>query len=418
MQDDRVNGICGVSRLLGCYYLHPQVIPLPNTKSIILPHNSSYIILATHGLWKYLTQKEIIRMSRASYEPNLYAHRLADIAIGCGCPLDVSVVVIKLNLPKVSTYSRNGFDNLSDHQKKLSVISTESGQEVVYTNQEEYESDLEEEEEEVTNIDDLMEDAFIDDDILPSKDNSHLDSEALRSISPEQLDALVLTVPTVPEMTPIEEASLDGDSEDDLILRGSLIEIDNEHEDNDENKEENIKPVVHLSLPPKEDDRRTSAVSDDIQSYNIITDENVVPPLEMFKELSEVSPNDEYDSKTFPRESTNASKYRITDPKKIGFSLDTSYEQTQSVPMISSDNDSDDDNYELTPAQLELRRRFSAPNPEILKMNEAISQIDDHDNEAISTDMNKVKRKRSFVQASYTRLSRHLVASDSSLKLQ
>ena len=357
-------------------------------------------------------------MSRASYEPNLYAHRLADIAIGCGCPLDVSVVVIKLNLHKVSTYSRNGFDNLSDHQKKLSVISTESGHEVVYTNQEEYESDLEEEEEEVTNIDDLMEDAFIDDDILPSKDNSHLDSEALRSISPEQLDALVLTVPTVPEMTPIEEASLDGDSEDDLILRGSLIEIDNEHEDNDENKEENIKPVVHLSLPLKEDDRRTSAVSDDIQSYNIITDENVIPPLEMFKELSEVSPNDEYDSKTFPRESTNASKYRITDPKKIGFSLDTSYEQTQSVPMISSDNDSDDDNYELTPAQLEMRRRFSAPNPEILKMNEAISQIDDHDNEAISTDMNKVKRKRSFVQTSYTRLSRHLVASDSALKLQ
>ena len=40
----------------------------------------------------------MLKTTATSLDPNLFARELADIAIGCGCPLDVSVIVVKLNM--------------------------------------------------------------------------------------------------------------------------------------------------------------------------------------------------------------------------------------------------------------------------------------------------------------------------------
>ena len=150
--------VCGVSRLLGCYYLHPQVIPLPNTKSIqSVPTNSSYIIIASHGLLKFLTHKEILKMTAASLDPNLFARELADMAIGCGCPLDVSVIVVKLNMDN----TRVGLEEEGAGPKRISTASGDH--DIIFGEGVANESVIDEEEEEVTNIDEIMEEAFQED---------------------------------------------------------------------------------------------------------------------------------------------------------------------------------------------------------------------------------------------------------------
>lgn len=425
--------MCGVSRLLGCYYLHPQVIPLPNTKSINpLPPNSNYIILGSHGLWKFLTHKEIAKMSRGNLDPNLHARHLADMAIGCGCPLDVSVIVIKLKTLKSSYFSapKLGLEKpLGSSHKRISTLS---GNEDLVFAEGDYESEEEEEEEEgeeVTNIDDIMEEAFNDDDMVTMA-TENLDSQALRTISPDQLDALVLGAPPtqVKEMPIIVADS--NSSRDSLIIQGSLIDVE-EGEEGDEEEEEEEEEVTVLArdvevitetLPTitlngasgdnsDDYDKRLSTISGQMQYTVTKGDANIFDNVD--QDLSDLPTlhDDDYKPKTFPRKTSRdrASVY----PTRIQLNLESSYEQTQSAPLKTSDNEQDNDD-DTSSDSSQDQRRFSAPNPAILQVNRAISQINKTQRSAIEN-ASKVARKKSFVESSYSRLSRHLVSSDSNL---
>ena len=421
-----MNGVCGVSRLLGCYYLHPQVIPLPHTKSIpSLPPNSTYIIIGSHGLLKFLTHKEIIKMSKSGLEPNLFARQLADMAVGCGCPLDVSVVVVKLDMSS-ARLSRG------DVGIRNNRVSTGSGDhDIVFLETEGYESEEEDElgeGEEVTNIDDIMEEAFNEDDTIPMASNSALESEGLRSISPDQLDALIQDQAEPQVQQPLEMPIIQADSNssrDSLILHGSMADLtQQEGEDDDEETgflSCEVELISETPLKPNDSDkkdekteRRPSTVSGNKQEYNVSGEGSNI--FGMTQEMADLLPLEEdYQPKTFPRKTSRSNVH----PKSIDFNT---FDQTQSVPAmyssnedISNDNDPDDEDTEYSLEALKRRRR-SAPHPDIQKFNKAISRIDDRSAVRGALDRARVERKKSFVESSYSRLSRHIVSSDTDIR--
>ena len=351
-----------------------------------VPTNSNYLILASHGLWKFLTYKEVVRMSRGSYEPPVFARKLADVAIGCGCPLDVSVLVVKLNLERAFLKSFEKGPVQSEVSKRYSTVSG-----VTFEDEEAYESeDLEEEEEiETTNIDDIIEEAFLEDSLV-QQENSHLESDALRAISPDQLDALIMSSPNVNDVPVIEYLNSES-----LILQGSSEDL---HEDiAPQEEEEELQHTSILPIPESSNNSRpisSTSSTGDTQTY-IIDDDK---PIELLQDIPEMSPlEDDYEtSKTFPR-----NKVQL---KNIDFKLDSSFDQAQSVPADINSSE-----------QKEVKRRFSSPsNPALQTMNRVMSEMES-DEEGSER---KLMRKRSFVQTSYSRLSRHLVSNSSIHSIQ
>ena len=85
---------------MGVYHLWPQIIPIPSTESVELRMEDEYIIIATDSLWKYITYEQIIHEVRSMSDLIQAAKRLRDLAVAYGSQVDVSVVVIKLNIDR------------------------------------------------------------------------------------------------------------------------------------------------------------------------------------------------------------------------------------------------------------------------------------------------------------------------------
>lgn len=118
-QDYRVNGVCGTSRLVGCYHLGPEVIPAPSTESIMLQPGDDYIILGSDSLWKHVSHELAIRIVRRASSASSAARELRDLAVGYGCKTDVSVIVVQLNIPEGSeppVHSENLISELESDQ--------------------------------------------------------------------------------------------------------------------------------------------------------------------------------------------------------------------------------------------------------------------------------------------------------------
>ncbi len=156
-KDGRVNGVCSASRLLGCYYLWPQVIPAPSTESVELRVGDEYIVLGTDSLWKHMTYEQIIHDVRSIADPIRAAKRLRDTAVAHGCTSDVSVVVVKLNIDRGSLSH-----NVLELNKLTSLDASDSS---------DSDTDEEEEEEGVTNIDDVLSDSEGEDEAGISTEN-------------------------------------------------------------------------------------------------------------------------------------------------------------------------------------------------------------------------------------------------------
>lgn len=359
-----MNGVCGVSRLLGCYYLYPQVIPLPSTKSITLPPFTNYLVIGTHGLWKYITQKEIYKCIR-SYrrDPGICSKRLSDLAIAGGCPLDVSVIVVKIvlgeDLVGASSVALNGAVNLDS---SINMI------------QEEEEDD--EEDNAITNIDDLMEESFSDN-IHSSPDKSYLESEGLKVLSPDQLDALVNKDMAVEDLVD-EVMSVEDDGE--LIREGSSY---SETERDDITDEE----LQELS---GELNRRESVMSTGKTDYNVqmSLEKNLAAARGNTIEISDDNESEDIGSSD---ESVSSIEYHQQTNNNV--------KSAKSVPEIKAE-------YEM---QMKDNNEM---NPTLKNINTVISNIDDdltpeEEEEFTRIRGGNVKRKKSFVQSSYNRLSRH-----------
>lgn len=134
-----MNGVCGTTRLVGCYHLGPEVIPAPSTFSLPLTPGDDHIILGTDSLWKHVSRETAVRVvSQPQQTPGSAARVLRDLAVGCGSRNDISVIVIRLTMGA-------GLGESTVHPEESVTSERDRDQS--------YEEDVE-----FTNIDDLLSD--------------------------------------------------------------------------------------------------------------------------------------------------------------------------------------------------------------------------------------------------------------------
>ena len=179
-QDNRVNGVCGTSRLVGCYHLWPQVLPVPSTESVELRQGDEYVVIATDGLWKCVTYEQVVHEVQSISDPIRAAKQLRDLAVSHGCSDDISVLVLRLNI-----YQRGVPPRLIPKSKPMKPIP---------------EPEVDEDEDlEITNIDDILSDTE-DDDLQTTPTGITNTTNAAIS---EDLDRLILSAISISPTSPI-----------------------------------------------------------------------------------------------------------------------------------------------------------------------------------------------------------------------
>ncbi|XP_060073754.1 PH domain leucine-rich repeat-containing protein phosphatase 2-like [Ylistrum balloti] len=97
-EDGRVSGVTFNTRLLGCSYLYPQVLPDPHITCVNLRQDDQLIIIANNGLWKYMSYQEAVDEIIDIPDPVRAAKRLQDLAQGYGSKESIGVLVVRLFL--------------------------------------------------------------------------------------------------------------------------------------------------------------------------------------------------------------------------------------------------------------------------------------------------------------------------------
>ncbi len=218
-----MNGVCGTTRLLGCYHLWPQVIPSPYTESVEIIRGDEYIVLGTDSLWKFVSYDEVVHEVQKFSDPIPAAKHLRDLAIAHGCGRDVSVVVIKLNLFNA--------DQKIIKLRAQKVVTEPEDDEEEDEDEEEEEDEEEDEDVEFTNIDDILSDTEDDPSPPPASNwgrgqRSRGDEQTERreqrvEVSPlDDLDKLVLSAVSTPSSSP-HVPSVESTNIDDLLLDDS-----------------------------------------------------------------------------------------------------------------------------------------------------------------------------------------------------
>lgn len=92
-----MNGITHNTRLLGCSYLSPLVIPNPFTATISLSDDDEFIIIANGQFWEHVSYDEAVEEVYEIGNPVAAAKHLQDLAQGYGAHENIAVLVIRLN---------------------------------------------------------------------------------------------------------------------------------------------------------------------------------------------------------------------------------------------------------------------------------------------------------------------------------
>ncbi|KFU86647.1 PH domain leucine-rich repeat-containing protein phosphatase 2, partial [Chaetura pelagica] len=85
-EDNKVNGVTCCTRLLGCTYLHPWILPRPHVSSIPLTVQDELLLLGNKALWEHLSYSEAVSAN------------LCTLAQSSGCQDNVGAVVVCLNV--------------------------------------------------------------------------------------------------------------------------------------------------------------------------------------------------------------------------------------------------------------------------------------------------------------------------------
>ncbi|XP_048402792.2 PH domain leucine-rich repeat-containing protein phosphatase 2-like isoform X1 [Stegostoma tigrinum] len=97
-EDNKVNGVTCCTRLLGCTYLFPWVLPRPHVHTISLTAQDEFLILGNKMLWEYLSYAEAIEAVRNVPDPLAAAKKLCTLAQSYGCRDNVGAVVVYLSV--------------------------------------------------------------------------------------------------------------------------------------------------------------------------------------------------------------------------------------------------------------------------------------------------------------------------------
>ncbi|XP_056356822.1 PH domain leucine-rich repeat-containing protein phosphatase 2 isoform X2 [Oenanthe melanoleuca] len=97
-EDNKVNGVTCCTRMLGCTYLHPWILPKPHVNSIPLTVQDELLLLGNKALWEHLSYTEAVSAVRHLHDPLAAAKKLCTLAQSYGCQDNVGAMVVCLNI--------------------------------------------------------------------------------------------------------------------------------------------------------------------------------------------------------------------------------------------------------------------------------------------------------------------------------
>ncbi|XP_027034244.1 PH domain leucine-rich repeat-containing protein phosphatase 2 isoform X2 [Tachysurus fulvidraco] len=97
-EDNKVSGVTCCSRLLGCSYLYPWVIPKPWVRTEPLCAQDEFLILGNRALFQHLSYQEAVKTVLAVRDPRAAAKKLCTLAQSYGCKDNVGAVVVALRI--------------------------------------------------------------------------------------------------------------------------------------------------------------------------------------------------------------------------------------------------------------------------------------------------------------------------------
>ncbi|KRZ69010.1 PH domain leucine-rich repeat-containing protein phosphatase 1 [Trichinella papuae] len=99
-ENNRINGYTPCSRLTGCSFLYPSVIPIPHEYVWKLADCDEFLIIANRGVWQTINYNEAVARVRRTPEPAVAAKYLQDVVQAYGYTGDVSIIVVRFNFAK------------------------------------------------------------------------------------------------------------------------------------------------------------------------------------------------------------------------------------------------------------------------------------------------------------------------------
>uniref|UniRef100_A0A8D0TI61 PH domain leucine-rich repeat-containing protein phosphatase 2 n=1 Tax=Sus scrofa TaxID=9823 RepID=A0A8D0TI61_PIG len=97
-EDNKVNGVTCCTRMLGCTYLYPWILPKPHIASTPLTIQDELLILGNRALWEHLSYAEAVNAVRHVQDPLAAAKKLCTLAQSYGCQDNVGAMVVYLNI--------------------------------------------------------------------------------------------------------------------------------------------------------------------------------------------------------------------------------------------------------------------------------------------------------------------------------
>uniref|UniRef100_A0A3B5LV21 PPM-type phosphatase domain-containing protein n=1 Tax=Xiphophorus couchianus TaxID=32473 RepID=A0A3B5LV21_9TELE len=84
------------SRLLGCSYLSPWVLPKPWVRTELLCAKDEFLILGNRALFEQVSYQEAVHTVQAVRDPHAAAKKLCSLAQSYGCKDNIGAVVVSL----------------------------------------------------------------------------------------------------------------------------------------------------------------------------------------------------------------------------------------------------------------------------------------------------------------------------------
>uniref|UniRef100_A0A8C1IZS0 PH domain leucine-rich repeat-containing protein phosphatase 2 n=1 Tax=Cyprinus carpio TaxID=7962 RepID=A0A8C1IZS0_CYPCA len=97
-EDNKVSGVTCCSRLLGCSYLFPWVLPKPWVHTEPLCSQDEFLILGNKALFQKVSYQEAVSTVLAVRDPRAAAKKLCTLAQSYGCRDNVGAVVVALHI--------------------------------------------------------------------------------------------------------------------------------------------------------------------------------------------------------------------------------------------------------------------------------------------------------------------------------
>ncbi|KAM9861405.1 PH domain leucine-rich repeat-containing protein phosphatase 2 [Aulostomus maculatus] len=140
-EDNKVSGVTCCSRLLGCSYLSPWVLPKPWVHTEPLCPQDEFLIVGNRALFERVSYQEAVCTVQAVRDPRAAAKKLCSLAQSYGCKDNIGAVVLSLHIsedsctcePPVSTAEPRGLPStplpvsVTPASSDTATLSTTSG---------------------------------------------------------------------------------------------------------------------------------------------------------------------------------------------------------------------------------------------------------------------------------------------------